>query len=110
MPNCYDWPETEQKMINLGGDAHRNFKAEMFKRSEQVIKNVDAVLVLNYDKVKNDLLTDITKREQFFYLKKYPKHHLNLFLSLKYLLNLLLFDTLKNLDNFYLVNLLFFNC
>ena len=53
MPNCWDCPETEAKF--RGTPMHAKFKAEMFKRSEDVIKDMDAVLVLNYAKngIKN---------------------------------------------------------
>ena len=52
LPNCYDEPETEVKMWNLGKEKHQEFKAKMYRQSEDVIKNMDAVLVLNYDKEK----------------------------------------------------------
>jgi len=48
LPNCYDCPETESKY--RGTEYHHKFKAEMFRKSEETIKNMDAVLVLNYDK------------------------------------------------------------
>lgn len=48
MPNCWDCPETEAKY--RGTPEHATFKAKMFKQSEQTIKNMDAVLVLNFDK------------------------------------------------------------
>lgn len=48
MPNCFDCPETESTL--RGTDKHSAFKAAMFKRSEETIKNLDAVLVLNFDK------------------------------------------------------------
>ncbi len=48
MPNCHDAPETEAKY--RGTSAHATWKAGMIKHSEEVIKNMDAVLVLNYDK------------------------------------------------------------
>jgi len=47
-PNCYDAPETEAKY--RGTKEHASWKAEMIKHSEEVIKGVDAVLVMNYDK------------------------------------------------------------
>ena len=56
MPNCYDDPETEAKMQSLGGEAHREFKARMFKQSEDLIKKLDAVLVLNFDKEKDGIV------------------------------------------------------
>ena len=50
LPNCYDDPTTEEKMRNMGKKAHQEFKARMFKQSEETIKKMDAVLVLNHDK------------------------------------------------------------
>ena len=54
LPNCYDEPSTEEKMWKLGSVEHQKFKAKMFKQSEDTIKNMDAVLVLNFDKNTND--------------------------------------------------------
>ncbi len=54
LPNCYDAPDTEQKMKNLGQKAHQEFKAKMFKQSEETISMMDAVLVLNFDKENNN--------------------------------------------------------
>lgn len=48
MPNCWDCPETEAKY--RGTEKHSEWKASMIKHSEEVIKQMDAVLVLNYDK------------------------------------------------------------
>ena len=48
LPNCYDCPETEAKY--RGTSEHAKWKASMIRHSEEVIKNVDAVLVLNFDK------------------------------------------------------------
>ena len=48
LPNCYDAPETEAKY--RGTKEHAAWKASMIKHSEEVIKNLDAVLVLNFDK------------------------------------------------------------
>ena len=56
LPNCYDDPETENKMRKLGSIKHREFKAKMFRRSENVIKDMDAVLVLNFDKEKDGII------------------------------------------------------
>ena len=53
LPNCYDDPSTEERMWNLGKKEHQEFKAKMFQQSETIIKNMDAVLVLNYDKNKD---------------------------------------------------------
>jgi len=56
LPNCYDKPETEEKMWKLGKKEHQEFKAKMYKQSEEIIKNMDAVLVLNYDKEKDGII------------------------------------------------------
>ena len=53
LPNCYDDPETEQRMWDLGPKEHQEFKAKMYKQSEETIKKMDAVLVLNFDKEKD---------------------------------------------------------
>jgi len=53
LPNCYDDPKTEDRMRNLGKKEHQEFKSKMFRKSEETISNMDAVLVLNYDKEKN---------------------------------------------------------
>ena len=48
MPNCWDAPETEAKY--RGTNMHHVFKAKMFRQSEETIKKMDAVLVLNFNK------------------------------------------------------------
>lgn len=53
LPNCYDAPDTEAKIRKLGKEEHQKFKAEMYKQSEETIKGVDAVLVLNFNKEKD---------------------------------------------------------
>ena len=52
LPNCYDAPKTEEKMWSLGKAEHQKFKAKMYRQSEKLIKEMDAVLVLNFDKNK----------------------------------------------------------
>ena len=52
LPNCYDDPTTEQRMWDLGEKEHQDFKARMIRKSEEKIKTMDAVLVLNFDKEK----------------------------------------------------------
>lgn len=56
LPNTYSDPATEDKMWNLGKKEHQEFKAKMFKMSEDKISNMDAVLVLNYDKTKEGVV------------------------------------------------------
>jgi len=53
LPNCYDDPTAEQKAWDLGVEEHQKFKAKMYKQSEDTIKEMDAVLVLNLDKEKD---------------------------------------------------------
>ncbi len=48
MPNCWNCPETEAKY--RGTKEHASWKASMIKHSEKVISEMDAVLVLNFDK------------------------------------------------------------
>ena len=43
-------------MWNLGKEEHQKFKARMFKQSEEIISKMDAVLVLNFDKEKDNKL------------------------------------------------------
>ena len=56
LPNCYDDPKTEERMWNLGREKHQEFKAQMYKQSEEIIKNMDAVLVLNFDKITDETI------------------------------------------------------
>lgn len=56
LPNCYDEPDTEAKMWNLGNEEHQKFKARMYKQSEELISQMDAVLVLNFDKIDNNVV------------------------------------------------------
>ena len=53
LPNCFDCPETEDGL--RGTEKHSEFKAAMFKKSRATIAEMDAVLILNFDKdgVKN---------------------------------------------------------
>ena len=55
MPNCYTEPTTEEKYRAMGKEAHSKWKSEMIRHSVEVVKNNDAVLVLNFDKgeIKN---------------------------------------------------------
>ena len=53
LPNCYDDPTAEQKAWDLGVEEHQKFKARRYKQSEDTIKKMDAVLVLNLDKEKD---------------------------------------------------------
>ena len=50
LPNSYDNPVAEQESWRLGEKEHAEFKARMFKMSEERIATMDAVLTLNFDK------------------------------------------------------------
>jgi len=50
LPNCHDCPETEAIFREQGYEVHSKWKASMFKHSTDVITDVDAVLVLNFEK------------------------------------------------------------
>ena len=54
LPNCYNDPTAEQKAWDLGAGEHQKFKAKMYKQSEDIISKMDAVLVLNLDKEKDE--------------------------------------------------------
>ncbi|MGM9878024.1 MAG: hypothetical protein ACI33S_05170 [Bacilli bacterium] len=56
LPNCYEDPDTENKYWAIGKKAHQEFKAKMYKQSEELINKMDAVLVLNFDKEKDGTL------------------------------------------------------
>lgn len=50
LPNSYYEPDAEKESWKLGDKAHSEFKAKMFRMSEERIANMDAVLALNFDK------------------------------------------------------------
>jgi hypothetical protein len=50
LPNSYDEPFAEDAYRELGKEAHSKWKEEMYKRSEAIIEENDAVLVLNFKK------------------------------------------------------------
>ena len=50
LPNSYYEPDAEKKSWNLGPKEHAEFKAKMFRMSEERIANMDAVLTLNFEK------------------------------------------------------------
>ncbi len=50
LPNSYNNPKAEREAWDKGDESHAEFKARMFKMSEERIKEMDAVLVLNYEK------------------------------------------------------------
>lgn len=50
LPNCYDDSSAEDRYKELGNSKHSKWKAKMIRRSLNLIKNSDAVLVLNFNK------------------------------------------------------------
>ena len=50
LPNSYHEPDAEKKSWDLGQKEHAEFKARMFRMSEERIATMDAVLTLNFDK------------------------------------------------------------
>jgi hypothetical protein len=55
LPNSYTDPAIEERYKKLGIEEHAKWKAEMLRRSTDIIEKNDAVLVLNFEKdgVKN---------------------------------------------------------
>ena len=53
VPNSYDAPVTNDDNKEMSEEEYLEFFKTMFHMSRDKIKDVDAVLVLNYDKVKN---------------------------------------------------------
>ena len=54
LPNSYYEPDAEKKSWALGDKEHAEFKARMFRMSEERIAQMDAVLTLNFDKNGKD--------------------------------------------------------
>ena len=50
MPNTYNTPNLEKEVWKKGFKAHAELEKELFKLSEEKIKNVDAVLCINFEK------------------------------------------------------------
>jgi len=53
MPNCYDNPVTNDDNKNFSDEEYIDFFKSMYYESRAKIGNIDAILVLNYDKEKN---------------------------------------------------------
>ncbi len=50
LPHTYENPEAESQWYAMGKEEHAKMKGEMFRKSRDMIKNMDAVLTLNYEK------------------------------------------------------------
>lgn len=53
MPNCYDAPITNEDNKKMSEEEYKEFFARMYQESREGVSSVDAVLVLNYTKIKN---------------------------------------------------------
>lgn len=53
MPNCYDAPVTNEDNKKMSEEEYKEFFARMYQESREGVSSVDAVLVLNYTKIKN---------------------------------------------------------
>lgn len=58
MPNCYDEPVTNEDNKKMTKEEYVRFFKRMYDESKEAISNVDAVLVLNYAKVKDGIKYD----------------------------------------------------
>ena len=56
MPNCYDEPVTNEDNKKMSNDEYIAFFKRMYYESRDNISKVDAVLVINYDKTKDNIL------------------------------------------------------
>ena len=86
LPNSYYEPDAEKKSWEQGEKAHSEFKARMFKMSEERIATMDAVLTLNFDKngKKNYIggATFIEIYEAYMKNKKIFKNFISISLSI----------------------------
>ena len=53
MPNCYDDPVTNEDNQKKSDEEYFAFFKEMYIESREKISTIDAILVLNYTKIKN---------------------------------------------------------
>ena len=50
LPNCFNDPTTEKRYRNLSQEEHSKWKGEKLRHGAEIVKNNDAVLVLNFEK------------------------------------------------------------
>ena len=72
LPNSYYEPDAEKKSWELGKKEHSEFKARMFRMSEERIGNMDAVLTLNFDKNEQRLSFVVFRTEATNNLCSHP--------------------------------------
>jgi hypothetical protein len=56
LPNAFDDSNIINKVKNMTKEEFKEFKKKMYDLSEETIKKVDALLVLNFDKEKNGMI------------------------------------------------------
>ena len=56
MPNCYDAPITNEDNKKMTDEEYYSFFKKMYEQSAKTIKEVDAILVLNYEKEKDGVV------------------------------------------------------
>lgn len=57
-PNCYNEPDQDINYDDMTDAEYTDFLKRMYYSSKEKISNVDAILVLNYTKEKNDQLLE----------------------------------------------------
>ena len=56
LPNCYDEPVTNEDNKKMNDEEYFNFFKEMYYESRDKISDIDAILVLNFDKEKDGVV------------------------------------------------------
>ncbi len=57
-PNSFDEPLKEEKMKEVGEEAHRKWKAEMMRLDKEKISQNDAILILNFEKKDRQTISE----------------------------------------------------
>ena len=50
LPNCFDNPFEEEQVKGMSAEEHVVWKGDMMRRHEVTLKDIDAILVLNFEK------------------------------------------------------------
>lgn len=56
LPNCYDAPVTNEDNKKFSDEEYYKFFKEMYEESREKVSTIDAILVLNFDKEKNNVI------------------------------------------------------
>ncbi len=54
-PNCYEEPATNEDNKEMTKEEYVTFFKSMYQKSKDTVSTIEAVLVLNFDKVKNGI-------------------------------------------------------